>query len=72
MNYEELGLHDLWKLLVDGDDGAYHEVLRRFMPLIISESKMNGLFNEDVFQDIREELMRAIQKQIEKDSGADA
>lgn len=66
MNYEELDLHTLWTLMMNDDDNAYNEVLRRFNPLIVSESKMNGFFNEDVFQDIRAELLMAIKKELSK------
>ena len=70
MNYEELDLHSLWKLMMDDDDNAYNEVLRRFNPLIVSELKMDGLFNEDVFQDIRAELLMAIKKELSNNTEA--
>ena len=64
MNYRDMDLPSLLKQMAVGDEMASEELLRRFNGLIVSESKMNGIPLEDVSQDIKAELIQAIQRKF--------
>ncbi|EPZ53161.1 helix-turn-helix domain-containing protein [Alicyclobacillus acidoterrestris] len=62
MSCSEIDLHKLLEMSANGDEGASEELVIRFNRLIQKESFMNGMPNEDVAQDIRAELIRAVQR----------
>jgi hypothetical protein len=60
--------HDLWKNILLGDDKAMAELILRLENVILAESKLNGQVHEDVAQEIREKLIRAIRKELGRES----
>ncbi|WP_068963342.1 helix-turn-helix domain-containing protein [Desulfosporosinus sp. BG] len=64
MDYAKLDIKTLFQLVNEKDPQALAELLVRFEPLIKSKSKYNGHVDEDIAQDIRETLFRALKKKI--------
>lgn len=64
MDYKHLSIEALWTLVNENNYGALEELLLRFEPLIRSESRLFGKFDEDIAQDIRETFVRALKKKI--------
>ena len=64
MDYTKLDIETLWELVNEKDQLALAELVVRFDPLIKSESKFYGQIDEDIAQDIRETLFRALKKKI--------
>ena len=64
MNYEDMSSDEVWQCVCNGDQHASEEWIRRFEKVILAESKLYGRVNEDVAQDVREKLIRAIYKEL--------
>jgi len=64
MDYTKLDIETLWELINKNDQQALAELIVRFDPLIKSESKFYGQIDEDIAQDIRETLFRALKKKL--------
>jgi len=64
VDYTKLDIETLWELVNEKDQLALAELVVRFDPLIKSESKLYGQIDEDIAQDIRETLFRALKKKI--------
>jgi len=64
VDYTKLDIETLWELVNEKDQLALAELVVRFDPLIKSESKFYGQIDEDIAQDIRETLFRALKKKI--------
>lgn len=60
MSYTKCDIPTLLRLASNGDQDALTEVLNRFDPLISIESQVHGHLNEDMAQDVRESLIKAI------------
>lgn len=57
MNFEEL-----LSRAKDGDSFAIHNVTEMYRPLLIKESIVNGIFDEDLFQELSLTLLNCIRK----------
>lgn len=66
MEYSLLLIQEIWRLVQSGDNAALDELVLRFEPLIISLSRFKGVRDEDIAQDIRETLVRAIKRHKSK------
>lgn len=66
MEYSLLLIQEIWRLVQSGDNAALDELVSRFEPLIISLSRFKGVRDEDIAQDIRETLVRAIKRHKSK------
>jgi len=64
VDYAKLDIKTLFQLVNEKDPQALVELLVRFEPLIKSRSKYHGHVDEDIAQDIRETLFRALKKKI--------
>lgn len=64
MSYGELTTEELWDLVLRGNESAIGELVSRLDLVILAESKIYGQVNEDVAQDVREKLIRAIRKEF--------
>ena len=62
MEYSILSIRELWPLVQGGDKDALDELVLRFEPLIVSLSRIKGERDEDIAQDIRETLVRAVKR----------
>lgn len=62
MEWSVLNIRQLWTLVHSGDKDALDELVMRFEPLIVSLSRIRGRQDEDVAQDIRETLVRAVKR----------
>lgn len=57
MNFKEL----LQRAKAD-DQQAKQEIISMYQPLLVKESVINGVFDEDIYQDLCETLLLCIQK----------
>lgn len=62
MEWSVLSIRQLWTLVQSGDNDALDELVMRFEPLIVSLSRIRGKQDEDIAQDIRETLVRAVKR----------
>lgn len=45
-----------------GDQQAKQEIITMYQPLLVKEAVVNGLFDEDIYQELCETLLLCIQK----------
>ncbi len=45
-----------------GDEGATEAIFRMYRPLLIKRSVINGVFDEDLYQELSITLLRCIRK----------
>lgn len=57
MNFKELITH-----AKDNDDSAVEEITVMYKPLLMKESIINGVFDEDLYQELWLTLLMCIQK----------
>ena len=57
MNFKEL----LQRAKLD-DQQAKQEIITMYRPLLVKEAVVNGLFDEDIYQELCETLLLCIQK----------
>lgn len=57
MNFKEL----LQRAKLD-DQQAKQEIITMYRPLLVKEAVINGLFDEDIYQELCETLLLCIQK----------
>lgn len=57
MNFKEL----LQRAKAD-DQQAKQEIISMYQPLLVKESVINGVFDEDIYQELSETLLLCIQK----------
>ena len=57
MNFKEL----LQRAKAD-DQQAKQEIISMYQPLLVKESVINGVFDEDIYQELSETLFLCIQK----------
>lgn len=55
MNFEDI----LWKAK-DGEEWAREEIFKMYRPLLINRATLNGIFYEDLFQDLSQTLVKCI------------
>lgn len=46
-----MNFKSLIKNAKDGDEASFEEILKMYRPLIMKESIINGLFDEDLYQE---------------------
>ncbi len=64
-------LQDLFLQAEQGDQEALYEILKRFEPLVVAESRINGLADEDVAQEIREKFYTELKKNFSNNKSPD-
>ncbi len=69
--YQDFQISQLWQKIIDGDEDAIQELLRRFEGAIQARSRINGEINEDLAQDVRQGLYSAIKKAAQKQRNND-
>lgn len=57
MNFKEVIL-----LAQEGNDSAQEEILNRYKPLLLKESVIDGIFDEDLYQELCLTLLNCIHK----------
>lgn len=57
MNFKEL----LQRAKMD-DQQAKQEIISMYQPLLVKEAVVNGVFDEDIYQELCETLLHCIQK----------
>ena len=57
MNFEEL----LYRAK-QGDEAAVQQILEMYRPLLIKNSMVMGLFDEDLYQDLTVEVLKCIHR----------
>ncbi|PWI50269.1 helix-turn-helix domain-containing protein [Sulfoacidibacillus thermotolerans] len=57
-------LVELFERAKADDKVAFGEIILRFEPLIRSVSRVNGVLNEDVAQEVREEFLQKIYERV--------
>ncbi len=55
MNFDELLLR-----AKSGDETAIHKILEMYKPLLLKESIINGVFDEDLYQELCLTMLRCI------------
>jgi len=64
MCYLKINTDQLWKFVCKGDEEALGELVRRLDRVILAESRVYGKVNDDVAQEIREKLIKAVKKEL--------
>lgn len=66
MDYSQMDIDSLWKVILTGNEQALGELIGRFDKLIRAQSKIFGHVHEDIAQEIKEKLVQAIRKELNR------
>lgn len=66
MSEHDLNWDELWEHLCQEDEQAYLDLYQKLDSIFTAESKIHGVVNEDLKQELKEEYYQAVQKEIMK------